>query len=156
MSSNGRRNLRAYTALIGWAELPEDYSRYSVLQAERKFVEAVEFAKRAAGKDFSYETGFEMPLTVVAILNYLDGGERYRDITMDVIATRNCMFSIKFSGARQANDDSAWKAFGAEFARVRTAIMEREEPVAYSKASRFFSFWGAYVCRSPMAVLTAI
>ncbi len=134
-----------YTAMIGWAELPENYSRYSVLQAERKFVEAGELAKRTihAGKDFSYETGFEKPLSMVSILNYLDDGEPYRDIAMDVIATKNCIFSIKFSGARQPNDNSAWEAFGKEFGRVRTAIMEREEPVAYSKDGQFISFWGA-------------
>ena len=133
-----------YTAIIGWADLPEDYSRYSVLQAERKFVETGELAKRTihSGKDFSYETGFEMPLTMVAILNYLDGGERYRDIGMDVIATKNCMFSIKFSGARQTNDDAAWQAFGEEFGRIRSTIKSHEQPVAFSQTGKFFSFWG--------------
>jgi hypothetical protein len=133
-----------YTAMIGWAELPEDYSQYSDLQAERKFVEMAERTKRTvyAGKDFTYETGFEMPLSMVMVANYLDGGERYRDIGMDVIANKNCMFSIKVSGARRSNDDAAWQAFLGEFGRIRSALKSHEEPIAFSKTGKIFSFWG--------------
>jgi hypothetical protein len=133
-----------YTALIGWAELPEDYSKYSDLQAERKLVEMGELSKRTvnAGKDFTYTTDFDMPLRMFTVLNYLDGGHSYRDISMDVIASKNCMFSIKFSGARQPNDDANWRAFGAEFGRIANVIKAHEGPVAFSKAGKLFSFWG--------------
>jgi hypothetical protein len=133
-----------YTAMIGWAELPEDYSQYSDMQVERKFAEAGERAKRTvyAGKDFTYETGFEMPLSMVTIANYLDGGQRFRDIGMDVIANKNCMFSVKFSGARRPNDDAAWQAFGEEFWRMRSTIKSNEEPVVFSKTGKYFSFSG--------------
>ena len=133
-----------YTALIGWAELPEDYSQYSSMQAVRKLVEMGELSKRTvnAGKDYTYQTGFERPLSIVSVLNYLDGGNRYRDIAMNVIATKHCMLSIKFSGARQPNDDATWQAFGEEFGRIRSAIKDREEPVAFSETGKFFSFVG--------------
>jgi hypothetical protein len=133
-----------YTAMIGWAELPEDYSKYSDMQAERKFVEMGELSKRTvyAGKDFTYQTGFDMPLRMFTVVNYVDGGHSYRDISMDVIANKNCIFSMKFSGARQPNDDANWRAFGAEFHRIIDVMKEHEEPVAFSKTGKIFSFWG--------------
>ena len=133
-----------YTAMIGWTELPEDYSQYSEMQAESKLVEMGELSKRtvSAGKDFTYKTGFKMPLRIFTVLNYIDGGHSYRDISMDVIASKNCMFSFKFSGARQPNDEANWRSFGAEFGRVVDVISEHEEPVAFSKSGKFFSFWG--------------
>jgi hypothetical protein len=135
---------RGYAALVGWTELPEDYSKYSDLQAERKLVTMAELSKRTvnAGREFTYETDFGPPISVFVTLDYLDSAERYRDVAMDVIATSRCLFSMKFTGARQSNDDAVWQGFHSEFERVRVLINDHEGPVAFSKGGRLFSLWG--------------
>ena len=99
-----------YSALVGWAELPEDYSGYSNLQAERKLVERVELGKRTvnAGKSVTYDTDFGPPISLFLVLNYQDNSKSWRDVAMDVIATSHCLFSIKISGPTRPNDDAAW------------------------------------------------
>ena len=133
-----------YSALVGWAELPEDYSGYSNLQAERKLVEGVELGKRTvnAGKSVTYDTDFGPPISLFLVLNYQDNSKSWRDVAMDVIATSHCLFSIKISGPTRPNDDAAWQAFHSEFERIRALINKHEGPVAFSKGGRLFSFWG--------------
>jgi hypothetical protein len=133
-----------YSALVGWAELPEDYSGYSNLQAERKLVEGVELGKRTvnAGKSVTYDTDFGPPISIFLVLNYQDNSKSWRDVAMDVIATSHCLFSIKISGATKPNDDAAWQAFHSELERIRVLINKQEGPVAFSKSGRLFSFWG--------------
>jgi hypothetical protein len=132
---------RGYVALVGWAELPEDYSKFSDLQAERKLVTMAELGKRTtnADKEVSYKTDFSPPISLFLNVDYLDDFKPYRDVSMDVIATNRCLFSIKLSGARKPNDDSVWQGFHSDFERIRVLINDHEGPVAFSKGGRFFS-----------------
>jgi hypothetical protein len=90
---------RRYLALVGWAQLPEDYSGYSKWQIEDQWNRQLEFGRRRiypnAKTTFRFDEG--NPLAAFFTLEYLDKGIPYRDVTMDVIATRDCVVSVKFS-----------------------------------------------------------
>jgi hypothetical protein len=134
---------RGYVALIGWGELPEDYSQYSALQAEKKLIEMAEASKSTVNlsKTYVYKTDARPPISLFGTVDYIYSSKWFRDAAMDVIATSHCMFSVKVSGPRQANDASAWQAFHSEFERIRVLINNHEGAVAYSKSGKFFSLW---------------
>jgi hypothetical protein len=137
-------SVSGYTALVGWSELPEDYSKYSDLQAERKLVDGAERSKFTvnAGKQFTYQSDFGPPISIFYSVDYSDNSKEYRDTGMDVLATSRCLFSIKFSGPRKPNDDNAWQGFHDELERMRGVIANHEGPIQFSKTGAFFSLLG--------------
>ncbi|HXZ00508.1 MAG TPA: hypothetical protein VEI03_10940 [Stellaceae bacterium] len=124
-----------YVALIGWTDLPAGSSSAEV---ESALVELAEQRKRttAAQGAYSYAVDREFPAAIVATSNYEDGGKPLRDFSMDVIANEKCMFSIKFTGDRHADDARNWQVMQGEFARIRRVIRDHEHglPTAVSGA----------------------
>lgn len=124
-----------FLILLGGTDLPTDYSRYSLSHAVKTLAASAEIAKKAnsVASDFTYVIAKDLPVSVVTTTDYSDGGKQRRDLAMDVIANKKCMFSIKFGSSRDPNDGAKWQSVQGEFQRIRRVIEDHEGPVAFAK-----------------------
>jgi len=78
--------------LIGWMQLPEDYSEFSQSEAMQTLRANWKrsWEKPNAPKDGQYKEAPGTPLTMVGSFNYVDEGIPIRELVMDVLATRRC------------------------------------------------------------------
>jgi len=107
-------------ALIGWADRP----LASSVDEAKKMVLANFERLRSAGQA-NYKVVTDQPWAIIDLrdhLNEKDNGKPRRDVGMAVVADRNCLFSVKFSGTKQAGDDGVWAALDNEFQRIRRVI----------------------------------
>lgn len=133
-----------YVALVGWAELPEEFSKFSELQVRGYFKETSEYGKRAIYPKASVSLRFAetLPFTAFFLLDYFDRGTRFRDIGMDVLASPVCILSVKFTGPNVNEYAHVWDLFDEELERIRAVVSDKEEPWHFSKEGARFSFFG--------------
>ena len=90
-----------FTVLVGWAQSWDDIAKFTREQAKAHFSSIAEVGKSNAerqGQEFIFSFSPDDPLTMYVNLSYLDGGHSYKDIGMDIVATPNCIVSVKVSG----------------------------------------------------------
>lgn len=131
----------AYVLLIGWRSLPENMSRYSRLQAERELLGSAALSSRTinAGTHVKYTLASGTPVAVAGEMDYVDGGKPYRDAFVEVIATKNCLFSMKLTGERRAGDNAVWSSFSKRIELARRVLQAHEGVVAYASNGRYFT-----------------
>ncbi|MHB1872167.1 MAG: hypothetical protein ACYCT1_15115, partial [Steroidobacteraceae bacterium] len=134
----------AYVLLIGWRKLPEDVSRYSRFQAESELLGSAALSSRTinAGAHVKYTLASGTPVAVAGEMDYVDGGTPYRDAFVEVIATKNCLFSMKLTGERRSGDNAVWSSFSDRIESARRVLQAHEGVVAYSSNSRYFTVAG--------------
>lgn len=110
-----------FVALLGWSDRPRAGSS---AETERLVVETAERAKSAG--QLTYKIRSDAPWTLVNVRDYDDRGTAARDVGIDVVTSRNCIFSMKFGGHKRPDDDGTWAAIDAEFERARRVIASYE------------------------------
>jgi hypothetical protein len=138
------RTQDGYIALVGWQRLPEDYSKFSGMQVRAKFLETFEYNKRVINPEAEASHLFDLttPFSAFFVLEYLSKGIQYRDVSMDVVATRWCLLSVKFSGPVVQEETYAWDLFREELKRIRAVVAAKEGPVIFSEKGARFSWFG--------------
>ncbi len=76
----------------------------------------------------------ESPLTVYVNLAYVDGGHPYKDKAMDIVATPNCVVSIKVSGRVDKLETEYWQMIDEQFELVREVIERQYGIVKFSSS----------------------
>lgn len=120
-----------FIALLGWSARPLAGSSAA---SEKTLLDEAGHAQSAGQLD--YKVLADTPWALVNFRNYDDKGKQARDVGMDVVTGRNCLFSIKFAGHRHPGDDGVWASIDTEFQRIRRVIANHEagKPWAVSGA----------------------
>lgn len=124
-----------FIVLVGWSKSWDDISKFTREQTKAHLSSFAEVGKSNAekqGQEYTFWFSTEDPLTVYINLSYLDGGKPYRDIAMDIVATPNCVVSIKVSGAVDELGPEYWQAAEAQFELMRDVIAKKYGIVQFS------------------------
>jgi hypothetical protein len=127
--------------LIGWMQLPDDYSEFSQSQALQilRGIWKSSWEKPDAPKDGQYKEAPGTPLTMIGSFNYVDEGIPIRELFIDVLASRRCLLSMRVVGRHVPADDAEWNLFRQQFDEVRRHVETHEGPIAFSKSGKWFS-----------------
>jgi hypothetical protein len=115
--------------LAGWSHSIDDFSKFTLDQINAYFED---FAHKGAlldagnrGGTGEYKFLKDAPLTAKVNIEYIDGGHTYKDIAVDIIATRYCIFSVKISARQDDFTAQQWNAFEEQMEFVRQFILSR-------------------------------
>jgi hypothetical protein len=103
-------------ALIGWSDQP---IAATSSDAEKRVHADVERLRSAGLANYKIEV--DAPWALIDVRDYEDGGKPRRDTGMNLIDGRGCLFSAKFSRARDP-EDNVWSEINSEFERMRRVI----------------------------------
>ena len=126
-----------FIVLVGWAQSWDDISRFTREQTKAHFSSLAEVGKSNAekqGQEYTFWFSTDDPLTMYVNLSYLDGGSPYRDIAMDIVATPNCVVSIKVSGKTDELGPKYWQAAADQFELMRDVIAKKYDTVQFSSS----------------------
>ena len=115
-----------FSSFLGWADLPENYAKLSREQATGRLREAAELAiwnAELEDRIFEYELLDDDPLTLSFIHKYTDGGQYYWDLGADIIATPDCIVSLKISTVVEELTDEELAYLQASLASLRRMVV---------------------------------
>jgi hypothetical protein len=125
-----------FLVLFGWGYSIDDFAEFTPSQIENYYLGFFERGPLKELKKQGAEVHHEMlnddPLTLVTKLDYLDGGHPYRDIAIDVFATRHCVVSLKISGRTDDIDPQMWAALSDELEFTRKVILDEYGALQFS------------------------
>jgi hypothetical protein len=117
-----------FVVLFGWGYSIDDFAEFTPSQIENYFLGLSERGPlkelKRQGARVHQEMVNDAPLTLVTKLDYLDGGQSFRDIAIDVFATRHCVVSLKISGRTGEIDPQMWTALMDELQLARKVILD--------------------------------
>ncbi len=131
-----------FLVLLGWGASFDRLDKFSRDQLESKFSEIAEVGQSNAsrlGQDYEFLFSPDDPFTMYVTLNYIDGGEPYRDVALDVIATPKCVVSMKISGKTNELGDRHWAFFDKQINGLREILSTRYGGVQLSEEGS--KFW---------------
>jgi hypothetical protein len=142
----------SFVVLLGWAHFPDNIARFTRDQTKAYFSSLAEVSKtnaEKAGQEYDFWFAPDDPLTMYVKLSYSDDGTLYRDIAMDIVATPNCIVSIKVSGKTDEVGPEYWQEISDQFKLVRDVVAKKYGIVQFSssgsliwwKALRNVLFW---------------
>jgi hypothetical protein len=124
-------------ALPGWAQFPDNIAKFTRKQTKAYFVSLAEVGKSNAekqGQEYDYWFADDNPLTMYVKLSYAEAGVQRRDIAMDIVATSNCIVSIKVSGKTDELGSEYWQKISDQFKLTRDAIAKKHGIVQFSSS----------------------
>lgn len=123
-----------FSAGLGWSELPENYASLSRGQATERLRQGGELAawKRELDEQaFEYDLRTDDPVSIFSVLNYVDGGNNYRDMGIDIIATPECIVSMKISTRVDQWTDEELNRFLESLTDLRNIVLARHGAVQF-------------------------
>jgi len=126
-----------FIVLVGWAESWDDIAKFTREQTKGHFSSLAEIGKSNAekqGQEYTFRFSSDDPLTTYVNLTYLDGGHPFRDIAMDIVATPNCVVSIKLSGRTDELGPQYWQTVADQFELMREVIAKKYGTVQFSSS----------------------
>jgi len=119
---------------LGWEELPENYASLSREQAIvrlRQMLELGSWQQELEGHTFEYDLLSDDPVSATFVLDYMDGGEHYWDIGIDIIATPECVVSMKISTVIDQWTDEEVDHFRESLTDLRNIVLARQGAVQF-------------------------
>jgi len=119
---------------LGWTELPENYASLSRDQAIgrlRQTGELGSWKQELEGHKFEYDLLTDDPVSGSFVLDYMDGGEHYWDMGIDIIATPECLVSLKISTVIDQWTDEELNSFLESLRSLRSIVLARHGAVQF-------------------------
>ncbi len=119
---------------LGWAEFPENYaslSRGQAIERLRQTIELGSWKRELEGQTLEYDLLSDDPISVFSLLDYMDGGEHYWDMAIDIIATPECLVSMKISTVIDQWTDEEVDHFRESLTELRSIVLARHGAVQY-------------------------
>jgi len=119
---------------LGWEELPENYASLSREQAIGRLRQTGELASWKRELDdqvLGYDLLADDPVSAIFAFDYVDGGENYRDMGIDIIATPECMVSLKLSTVIDQWTDEELNGFLESLTDLRSIVLARHGAVQF-------------------------
>ena len=124
-----------FIVLVGWSRSWDDIAKFTREQTKAYFSSLAEVGKSRAqkqGGEYTFWFSPDDPFTMyINILSYLQDGNAFRDIAMDIVATPHCVVSIKVSGKA---DELDWQAVADQFELIRDVIAKKYGTVQFSSS----------------------
>ncbi len=125
---------RYFSVGLGWAEFPENYASLSREQAIgrlRQMLELGSWKRELEGQTLEYDLLSDDPISAFSLLDYMDGGEHYWDMAIDIIATPECVVSMKISTVIDQWTDEEVDHFRESLTDLRSIVLARHGAVQY-------------------------
>jgi len=119
---------------LGWSELPENYASLSREQAIgrlRQMGELASWKRELDDQAFEYELLTDDPVSGIFVLDYIDGGKNYWDMGIDIIATPECLVSLKLSTVIDQWTDEEVDHFRESLTDLRNIVLARQGAVQF-------------------------
>lgn len=123
---------------LAWAKLPENYASLSREQATERLHQIAELAnwqREFQDHPLEYYLLTDDPISAIFAVDYqpdhTDGGEYYRDIRIDIIATPECMVRLKLSTVIDQWTDEELNHFRESLTDLRSIVLARHGAVQF-------------------------
>ncbi|MDA2925586.1 hypothetical protein MYX65_13225, partial [Acidobacteria bacterium AH-259-L09] len=119
---------------LGWAELPENYASLTREQAIgrlRQMLELGSWRRELEGHEFEYDLLSDDPISALFVLDYTDGGTHYWDMGIDIVATPECLVSLKISTAIDELTEEELNHLQESLTSLRRIVVARHGAVQF-------------------------
>jgi len=133
-----------FIVLVGWAQSWDDIAKFTRDQTKAHFSGLAEVGKSNAekqGQEYTFRFSSDDPLTLYVNISYLDGGRPFRDIAMYIVATPNCVVSIKVTGRTDELGPKFWQTVANQFELMKEVIAKKYGIVQFSSSGS--RIWGS-------------
>ncbi len=130
---------------LGWSELPENYASLSREQAIgrlRQMLELGQWQRELEGGTLEYDLLSDDPVSATFVLDYMDGGEHYWDMGIDIIATPQCVVSMKISTVIDQWTDEEVDRFLESLKDLRSIVLARHGAVQFDPVGNRLTLTG--------------
>lgn len=136
------------TILVGWNCGIDDFSKFTFDQFKNFHEETaqrgalLDVSNRGGSGEYRFLTGD--PITASVRLNYSDAGHSYRDIALDIFATRHCVFSIKASARQSDLTPTQWNNLEDNLTLIRQLLLENYGTFEFSEIGSLI-WWSSLI-----------
>ena len=147
-----------FVVILGWAKSRDNLDKFTRDQVKAYLSQMALIGKSRAerqGQDYRKSVSTDDPLTMYVTIAYVDQGEPFRDIAMDVVATPSCIVSIKVSGKTDKLGQEDWKMFNDQFELIRKAVRNKYGVVNFSSSGSRIS-WQVLINKLIMLLIAVV